>query len=120
MKYTIFKNYAFSALAAAGLWITIVALSGCGSTPKTIAYKSLASVGETEAAAMRTAADYQVAGKLAPEAWPQIAAAHDKFTPAYGAAVAAARFDYTQPASTTVIVLAQIVADLVTAYLPAK
>jgi hypothetical protein len=49
-----------------------------------------------------------------------IATAHDRFAPAYAAAVTAARQDYTQPASATVIALAQTVVDLVTKYAPPK
>jgi hypothetical protein len=69
---------------------------------------------------MTAAADLRVADKITSAAWGQIATAHDRFAPAYAAAVTAARQDYTQPASATVIALAQTVVDLVTKYAPPK
>jgi hypothetical protein len=115
------KKIFAGALAVIVVWFLFAWLcAGCAGTPQAVAYRSLAAVGQAEAAAMRAASDMQVAGKLAPAAWPQIAQAHDKFAPAYGAAVAAARQDYSQPPSATVIALAQTVIDLVTRYLPPK
>ena len=105
-----------TALVLAGL--LAVVLAGCSSTPQQVAYKTLATVGHTEAAAMQAAAALQVQGKLGAGAWDKIAAAHDKFTPAYGAAITAARLDYSQPANATVVALAQTVIDLVSSYQP--
>ena len=105
----------FLPLVLAGLVAAV--LVGCAN-PKMVAYKSLAAVGQTEAAAMKSAAALRAEGQLLPDAWSQIAAAHDKFAPAYGAAVDLARMDYTQPASATVIALAQEVINLVAAYTP--
>lgn len=93
---------------------------GCTMTPKQAAYKSLAAVGHSEASAMSAAADLQVHGRLAPGAWPKIASAHDRFIISYGAAVRAARMDYSQPAGESIVALAQIVLDLVVKYTPPK
>jgi hypothetical protein len=90
---------------------------GCTS-PRMVAYKSLAAVGQTEAAAMQAAATLKVQGKLTADAWAKIAVAHDKFAPAYGAALTLAQLDYTAPASATLIAAAQEVLDLVALYAP--
>jgi hypothetical protein len=102
-------------LLLAGLVAFVVA--GCAN-PRMVAYKSLAAVGQTEAAAMSAAATLKVQGKLTDAGWAQIAAAHDKFAPAYAAALRTAQLDYTQPASATLVALAQEVLDLAMLYAP--
>lgn len=100
------------------LALFVLVLSGCASSPKQAAYKSLAAIGQSEAAAMRAAATLEVQGKLGSGAWAKIENAHEKYLPAYAAAVRAAQYDYEQPASSLVLQLAQDVLNLVSIYAP--
>jgi hypothetical protein len=94
----------------------VAATPGCGTTPKQKAYTSLAAIGNAVDGAMKSAASLKVGGQINQESWDKIAVIYDKYAPAYGAAVAAAQLDYTQPAPPVVVQLAGELLQLAQTY----
>lgn len=83
--------------------LPVVVNTGCTTTQKTIAYKSLASVKETVDAAMKAYAHMVDAGQVSAGTEVKVRALHEKFRLSFKAAVQAAMMDYGTPAPSDVI-----------------
>jgi hypothetical protein len=90
----------------ASIVVAVALFNGCALTPKQAAYKTLKTAGDTVDAAMKVYAAACNAGKVSPELQAKIDDLHDnKFNPAFRAAILAAKFDYSAPASADLISL---------------
>lgn len=97
--------------------LLLLASSGCATSAKQAAYKSLATVGYSVDAAMKAAADLKVAGKISDTDWGKIAQAHERYRLAYGAAIVAAKLDYSTISPVELTGLAQAVLDAIAPFL---
>ena len=94
-------------------------IQGCGTTPAQVTYKTLAAVGATEDAAMKTAASLKASNSITDAQWATIASAHTKYQAAYTVAVNAAIVAVgatnsgSFPATSDLIALANDVVNLV-------
>jgi len=93
-------------LTLIGVVITIISLlTGCGTTPKQVAYKSLASVGAAANSAGDTVAAAYVQGKLSEAQWTSAQDKYTKFQTAYNNACREAAYSLNAPAPDIIVTL---------------
>jgi hypothetical protein len=114
---TVYRSYVLAVLLTFAFnFVAIpVVLTGCSSTPTAsqVAYSTLDGVGATVDAAMKTAAQLRVAGKISAAQWQQIADLHAKFLVSFNAAVDAAALTTNQPVPAALTALAGDVLTLI-------
>lgn len=91
--------------------LALFAFVGCNTPPKTVAYKSLATVAYTVDAAMTVYADAVVAQQIDPITQDKVRQLYQRYQAHMTIAVRAAQYDY---ATATPEVVAQIAAELTT------
>lgn len=91
----------------------LMVLPACNTTPKKVAYQSLASVGVLVDNGMKAAATAKKAGKLTDTQWKSIADKHAKFRTAYNTACDMAALDLTNLATNDLIELANQLITLI-------
>jgi hypothetical protein len=99
------------AVLAAVLVTAFVGCEGCTTSQKAVAYKSLNIVATSVDAGMKAFADAVVAGKVPQLTQDKVRDLHGRYGKAMQAAIAAARFDTSQPTPQSVTLLAS---DLLT------
>jgi len=95
-----------AACLAAVLVTAFVGCEGCTTSQRTVAYKSLYIVASSTDAAMRAFADAVVAGKVPQTTQDKVRDLHGRYGKAMQAAIAAARFDTSQPTPESVSAIA--------------
>ena len=83
------------AMCALLLGATWIITPGCSTPAKTVAYKTLKSVGETVDTAMKAYAEAIAVGAVDAENQAKVRSLHDQYRASFKKAVLAARFDYT-------------------------
>lgn len=77
---------------------TLLMSSGCGTTPKKVAYKTLASVGAAVSQASNALVDGRIAGKVTDAEWEHANNVHTDFLRTYRFACETAALDQYAPA----------------------
>lgn len=106
----------FTAAICAVLLCAITVLPACKGTPKTVAYKTLKSVGDAVDSAMKAYAEATVAGAINEDTQKRVRKLHDRYREAFGKAVVAARFDYENAPPAEVAGLAAELTALIATY----
>lgn len=81
--------------------------AGCNLSPKAAAYKTLKSVAVSVDSAMGVYGDLYRAGKVTPSQRETIKDIYVRYQSSMAVAIAAARMDYTAPASSDLVTLAE-------------
>ncbi len=108
------KTLLLALLLACAPLAFVAGTTGCTTSQKAVAYKSLMVVASSVDAAMRAFADAVVAGKVGAATQAEVRDLHGRYSKAMQAAVAAARFDTASPTPDTVQALASQLLSLIT------